>query len=81
MPVEIRGLRLGTGHVGHVCDWAVGWTREWGEFRGLKVVGSDIRCEKKSGGSLEGGRGIITCLERWVGHIYTVERKLANYPA
>jgi hypothetical protein len=58
--VEIRGLGLGAGHVGHTCDWAVGWTRVWGKSRGPEVIGSDIRCEKKSRGSLEGGRGIVT---------------------
>jgi hypothetical protein len=60
VPVEIRGLRLGAGYIGHAHDWAVGWTRVWGEPRGLEVVGSDIRCEKKSRGSLKGERGIVT---------------------
>ena len=46
--------------MGHTHDWAVGWTRMWGKSRGLEVVGSDIRCEKKSGGSLKGERGIVT---------------------
>ena len=60
MLVEIRGLGLGAGHVGHTCDWAVGWTRVWSEPRGLEVIGSDVRCEKKSRGSLKEERGIIT---------------------
>ena len=58
--MEIRGLGLRAGHVGHTCNWAVGWTRVRGESRGLEVVGSDVRCKKKSRGSLEGERGIIT---------------------
>jgi hypothetical protein len=58
--VEIRGLSLGAGYVGHACDWAVGHTRALGELRGLKVIRSDVWCEKKSGGSLKGRRGIVT---------------------
>jgi hypothetical protein len=66
--VEIRGLGLGAGHMGHTHDGAVGLTRAWGKLRGLEVVGSDIRCEKKSGGSLEVRRGIITPSFRDVSH-------------
>ena len=60
--MEIQGLGLRAGHMGHARDWAVGETRLWGEPRGPKVVGSNVRCEKKSGWSLERGRRIVTIL-------------------
>jgi hypothetical protein len=57
--VEIRGLGRGASHMRHIYDWAIGQTRVWGKSRGLEVVGSDVWCKKKSGGSLKGRRGII----------------------
>ena len=58
--MEVRGLGLRAGHIGYAHDWAVEWTRVQGESRGLEVVRSNIRCEKKSRGSLEVRRGIVT---------------------
>ena len=60
MPVEIRGLGLGAGHVGHTRDRAVGWAWVLGQPRRLEAVRGDIGCKKKSRGSFEEWREIIT---------------------
>jgi hypothetical protein len=49
----MRGLGLGVlgaGHVGHTRDRAQREARGWCKFRGLEVIGCDVRREGKSRG-------------------------------